>query len=122
MLRFTMIHLESLEHVGIPALTVNQFARVVSMNRYAAEFFRLSTEEAVGREWHCVVRSDTTSECCALCRTRHALRRGDPAQPLDTVLSISDGYRRQAVVIVPIPASADTSGDITFFIIDQSLA
>lgn len=111
----------SLQHLGIPAITVNQFARIVSVNRDAAEFFRLSQEETVGREWHGVVRSEMETECCALCNTRRALRHGQTIQPIEMTVSTNDCCRRR-VVIVPLPTSTDTNGEITFLIFDESRA
>jgi DNA-binding CsgD family transcriptional regulator len=111
----------SLQQLGIPAITVNQFARITSVNRDAAEFFRLSQDETVGREWHSVVRSETETECCALCSTRRALRHGQTIQPIEMTVSTHDCCRRH-VVVVPLPTSAATEGEITFLIIDESRA
>lgn len=91
------------------------------MNRYAAEFTRLSAEEAAGREWHTVIRNDSISGCCPLCKTRRALRRGEAAQPETIGLIAGDGSRR-SVLVVPVPAGPNTSGNITFLIIDESVA
>jgi DNA-binding CsgD family transcriptional regulator len=115
-----MSQLESLYHLGVPTIAVNEYGRIVFWNRYAANFFHLQSDLAVGREWHTVVQSVKTPECCVLCWTRQALRRGEAARPLDSIVFVAGC--RQRVVMVPIPSAIDTSANITFLIIDHGLA
>lgn len=112
--------LSSVHHLGIPAVTVNQYGRISDWNEHASLFFRLSDEAAIGSEWHTVVRSTRTSSCCALCQTRHSLRHGNVVRPVETTLDTA-GYRRQ-VVLVPVPATAELESDISFLIMDSTLS
>ena len=109
--------MKPLQYIGIPALAVNEHGRIVSWNDAAADFFQRPVESTLGREWHTVVRSINTESCCPLCTTRHALRHGKAAHPVEVTLTING--RHQPTMLVPMPTSADIYGNITFLIIDQ---
>ena len=110
------IGLGPLERVGLPACVADQHGRIVSWNAFAADFFRLSTDSAVGAEWHSLIRTVRTLGCCALCRARHSLRNGDVAGPVEVTLSISGNYQR--VTMVPVPMSGEGDGAIGFLILN----
>jgi DNA-binding CsgD family transcriptional regulator len=94
-----------LNRLGTPACTVDRNHRIVNWNDAAVDFFRVTAAGAVGREWHTVVRSVNSDDCCPLCRTRRALRAGEVAMPSECTVSI-DGYHER-VVMVPMPADDD---------------
>lgn len=94
-----------LNGVGVPACVVDRNHRIIDWNDAAAEFFRVPAAVAVGREWHTVVHSVNGDGCCAVCRTRHAVRAGEAVMPAESTLSI-EGYHER-VIVVPVPAADD---------------
>lgn len=111
---------ESLARVGVPAFVVNQHGRIVSWNERAADFFRIPADSAIGSEWHTVIRTVRNPGCCALCSTRHLLRAGDIAAPVDVTLSIAGSYKD--VVMVPMPGSMNADAGMGFLVLDQEPA
>jgi DNA-binding CsgD family transcriptional regulator len=74
----------------------------------------------VGHEWHTIVRTVEMSGCCVLCRTRHALRKQEPAVPSETTVSINGCHRR--VIMVPMPIRIGTDESVSFLVLDPEKA
>lgn len=111
---------ESFERIGVPTCVVNQHGRIVSWNHSAAEFFHRPAAEALGSDWHTVVKTVETSGCCALCRTRQAMDNGEVTRPVEVTLSIYTHHEPAVVVPVPLPTALD--GTLGFLILRREPA
>src|SRR5947209_14317447 len=108
---------ESLQRVRVPACVIDEYGRVVGWNQWAADFFGLCPDTALGSEWHALVQTLETPGCCALCQTRQALRQGDPLFPIEATLAVAGQTR--PVIMVPVPMTLNPGLAIGFLILSH---
>jgi DNA-binding NarL/FixJ family response regulator len=110
---------EPLSRIGLPACAVNEHGRITYWNQGAADFFRRSTEIALGTEWHSLIRAVASEGCCPLCHARRSLRSGGTTVPERVTLSVH-GYHQQVTMIpMPMPMQVGSAETLGFLILPQ---